>query len=79
MINFRVPRREYVTVKAGAYSFEVEKSLEKTDSALAKTAVDRLVKSADTVMAAFPKLAADQLRSTVFFLMHGPDARRRPE
>jgi hypothetical protein len=75
VIDFRVPRREYVAVKVGAHSFQVEKSLQTADKPLAKKAMDRLVKNADSALEAFPKQAADGLRTLRYFLMHGPNAR----
>jgi hypothetical protein len=74
VINYRVPRREYVAIKAGSLSVQVEKSLQTADKAVAKKAMDRLVKNVGKALETFPKPAADGLRDIRFFLMHGPQA-----
>jgi hypothetical protein len=75
MINYRIPRREYVTVKVGSYLFQVEKSLQTADEAIAKKAMDRLVKNLDKALETLPEPASDGLLNIHCFLMHGPKAR----
>lgn len=75
VINYRIPKREYVAVRVGSHSFQVEKSLQTADKAIAKKAMDRLVKNADQALKTLPKPASDGLRNIRYFLMHGPKAR----
>ena len=75
MINYRIPRREYVTVTIASHSFQVEKSLQTADKAIAKKAMNRLVKNVDTALETLPRPGSDGLRKIRYFLMHGPQAR----
>jgi hypothetical protein len=75
VINYRVPRRDYVVVTVGSRPFRVEKSLETENKAVAKKAMGRLVKNIDKALDRFPEPAADELRKIRFFVMQGPKAR----
>jgi hypothetical protein len=74
VINYRVPRREYVVVTVDSRQFRVEKSLQTDDEVTARKAMKRLVKNIDKALKSFRKPAADGLRKMRFFLMQGPKA-----
>lgn len=74
-VNYAEPRREYETMRAGNFSFAVERQLADEDPDLAHKTIARLAENLREALKLMPSTARRRLGKLTYFLLYGPKSK----